>query len=539
MESPRSSQWKILVAVSLLLLVFPLGIVLNKIVSGGYSLDSLVPVQTYNVAVEISYIGHGDSLLVEAFLPVADDRLTIEQEDQQADLPEYREIHSGNRQDNNRLGRWSGSEVRGPGNIRFHFLAYAEAFVYEIDPDISIAVPGEQSSRPYLETTSAIQAQDIEIDELASRLAPDGSSLLAGLRSIHGYCQDLNVVSFKGTTDAVTTLRLGEASCNGKSRLFVAMCRNRGIPARLVGGLILSPGVKRTSHQWVEVLVGAHWVPFCPTNDYFAMIPANYLPLYRGDEVLFRHTRDINFSYRFRIHRNEGIRADLMKHSLHDPLNLMGVWETFQEAGIPFHLLKVLLMIPLGTLVLVILRNVIGLTTFGTFLPILVAVASRTTGLYWGLLVFVLLIFLVFVIRSLVVRLDLLHIPQMSILLSFAVIFVLAVGAIGVRGGYVNLAHVSMFPIAIMAITTERFSLMMEEEGLLTTAKVTLMTVVAIACCFVFMNSVAFQIIFLTFPELVLVVLFLNIWLGRWVGLRVMEYWRFRGLLGQGGGGRD
>lgn len=526
----RNVDWTEII-IFVLLIVLPLGLVGYKVIYGGYNLESLVPVQTYDVTVSMNYVGHGDTLQVRTFLPVADDRVTLESEAQHSDLPFYAEINDGG----NRIGVWDGPDITGPGKATANFHVYSRAVSFNIDPAILVPGRGANGDNPYLQSTDVIQVEEPEIVQLSAELAPVGTPLVDGLMAIHRYCQDLEVVSFKGTTDAVTTLRLGEASCNGKSRLFVALARAGGIPARLVGGLILDQGTKKTSHQWVEVLVGPYWIPFCPTNDHAAAIPAHYLPLYRGDEVMFRHSRDINFDYRFRIRRQEGIRADLLKASLYDPLNLISVLDTLEAAGIGFGLLKVLLMIPLGTLVLTILRNVIGLQTFGTFLPILIAIASRQTGLFWGLAVFLLVIILISLIRLAISRLDLLHIPQMSILLSFAVIFVLALGAIGVRSGYMNLAHITMFPIAILAITTERFSLMMEEEGPLTTARITFMSGIAIAVCFLFMNAMAFQILFLTFPELILVVLFLNIWLGRWVGLRVIEYWRFRNLLKQEG----
>ncbi len=528
-----ASRGTILGGVFVLLLGIPLSLILYKTTRGGYTLDSLVPVHMYDVSLDMTFSGYGDSIRVETFLPMADKRVTIEEERRTSDLPLYAE----HREHGNRLGVWSGPDQRGPRAIHLEYRSYAKAFTYRIDPDIKVPGPPAADNLPYLDTTTTIQADDPEITALAARLAPTGSSLVEALHSIQDYCYGLTGVSFKGTTDALTALRLGEASCNGKSRLFVALCRSQGIPARLVGGLILETGRKRTSHQWLEVLVGPYWVPFCPTNGYFASIPSRYLPLYRGDEVLFRHSRDINFDYAFTIVRRDGIRAELLQQGLHDPLNLMSIWETFRSAGIPFELLKVLLMIPLGTLVLVILRNVVGLQTFGTFLPILIAIAFRQTGLYWGLLAFMTLIILIFLVRQVIQPLGLLHIPQMAILLSFSVIFILALGAIGARSGFLNLASVSLFPIAIMAITTERFSLMIEEEGIRRTAEITLMTALGIACCYWVMNAMAFQILFMTFPELVLVVLALNIWLGRWIGMRVMEFWRFRHLLfGQGGG---
>ena len=49
---------------------------------------------------------------------------------------------------------------------------------------------------------------------------------------------------------------------------------------------------------------------------------------------------------------------------------------------------QVLVLIPLGGLLVVVLRNVIGFPTFGTFMPILIALAFRETQLLWGIVLF-------------------------------------------------------------------------------------------------------------------------------------------------------
>ena len=45
------------------------------------------------------------------------------------------------------------------------------------------------------------------------------------------------------------------------------------------------------------------------------------------------------------------------------------------------------------------------------------------------------------------------------------------------------------------------------------------------------MSNLFLQTSFLAFPELVFVIIGLNVWLGRWVGLRVFEIWRFKDLV--------
>jgi len=515
-----------------ILLILPLGLVAWKIVRGGYDLGALIPVESHEVDLRLSMVGHGDSLEVQTYLPQSDARVTLLNERLSSDLPLFSERF----EEGNRLGFWSGMDVEGARSVLLRFEVLTRAQAFNIDSAIPVPGPQARNDSPDLAATESVQRDDPEIAELAEKLAPAGQSLLEGLRAIHEYVHGLGTVSFKGSTDAVTAFRLGEASCNGKSRLFVAMARHQGIPSRLVGGLILEDGSKRTSHQWLEVQVGPHWVPFCPLNDHFAEIPGSYLPLYRGDHVLFHHSRDINFDYRFTINRELIMGSELKAQGQHAQFSVLSITNALAQAGIDPELLKVLLMIPLGALVLLILRNVIGLKTFGTFLPVLIAVAAREIGLGWGLLVFLILILLVFSIRSAVHPLDLLHLPQMVILLTSSIVFMLSLALIGVRAGNVNLSGVSMFPIAIMAITTERFSLMLEEEGLLSTFWVVLQTALAISACYIVMNALPFQILFMAFPELVLVVVFLDIWIGRWVGLRVMEFWRFRSHLHDHGG---
>jgi hypothetical protein len=54
---------------------------------------------------------------------------------------------------------------------------------------------------------------------------------------------------------------------------------------------------------------------------------------------------------------------------------------------------------------------------------------------------------------------------------------------------------------------------------------------VVVFFCYLTMNSLALQILMIAFPELLLVVIALDKWLGRWVGLRFSEWVRFRAIL--------
>lgn len=496
-----------------------------------YSLEHLIPAISYHVDINLQLDGHGEDISISTFLPKSDSRQTIDSEENAAGLFQLGLEGDGL----NRVAQWTAENVDGRHLIRFSFSAQADAVRYEIPVDIPIPSSYPTALRDFLKDESGVQVSDPQIDATLRVLLPAGQpSLLQALTAIHRFLQDrIENRDFAGFTDAITALKLGEASCNGKSRLFLALARKLNIPSRLVGGIILQPGNKRTSHQWVEVYIHGHWVPFDTINDHFARIPANFLTLYYGDHVLFKHTSNINFQYAFKTLRKRVPRQELERALSHSPLNLLNVYALFENIGISQNLLKIVLMIPLGALVVVFFRNIVGLETFGTFLPALIAAASRETGLLWGLVGFIVIILVAAVLRRVLDWLHLLHSPKMSIMLTFVVIVMLAVSVAGVYFGLFDLAHVSLFPIAILAITAERFALIEAEQGLRKSLTITGVTLLVISACYWVMDSLFLQSAIIAFPELLLSIIAVNLWLGKWTGLRVTELFRFRRLIFQ------
>src|SRR5690606_583800 len=75
---------------------------------------------------------------------------------------------------------------------------------------------------------------------------------------------------------------------------------------------------------------------------------------------------------------------------------------------------RILLMVPVGAFIMLLLRNVIGLKTFGTFMPVLVAIAFRDTGLTAGVLLFVIVVGTGLLVRFYLERLRLLLVPRLT-----------------------------------------------------------------------------------------------------------------------------
>lgn len=523
--SPKGT-YALLIFVSITIPAFLMFYKLNVL---DYPIAGLIPSVSYKVDVNMQVDGHGGSIDIGTYLPKSDMRQRVMDEQNASGIFALALQTDAL----NRVAIWQADNVDGRHNIRYSYTVLGKHMKYVIPKDLPIPKKYPGSLNQYLKADEGVQVNDPLIEKTLQELFPKNKPFtFDALTKIHRFLQDkFENKNFSGFTDAITALKLKEASCNGKSRLFLALTRKLNIPSRLVGGVIMKSGSKRTSHQWVEAYVNGHWVPFDTINDYFAEIPAHFVSLYYGDLGLFKHTTNINFQYFFKINKRLMPRIEAQEKLSQSGFNITNIYSVFERVGISQNLLKILLMIPLGALVVVIFRNVIGIETFGTFLPALIAAAARETGLLWGLFGFVFIIIVSSVVRRLLDWVQLLHSPKMAIMLTTIVVVMLTMTVFGVQYGLFDLAHITLFPIAILAITAERFAILEVEQGWRKALSITANTSVVIAVAYTIMDSLFLQSMILAFPEILFIIIALNLWLGKWVGMRVSEFYRFRKLI--------
>lgn len=492
-------------------------------------LNQLRAITMYDYSLSMSFVGDDREVDVTTFLPSDDERQDIVREN----------ILSGQLQfddqtdQSGRRGMWSGDQGR---EIRYHALITSKELVYDLDAALQVPQFLPEQYNQYLIEEEGIQVGHQEIRDLWSTIQPDDSrELVPVLTSIYDYTyQGIEGAPFKGFTDALTALRLGRASCNGKGRLFVALARTNGIPARLVGGVIMNEGSKKTSHQWLEVLIEGRWVPFDPTNGHFASLPENYLRLYTGDHALFRHTRNINFDYRFTISPISQSPA-LFEFEENEPvMNRFNAARLMQLTGLPEEMIGVFLMFPLAALVTIFLRSVVGLQTFGIFMPMLIAAACMNTGLWLGLVTFGGIVAFAVLMLAYFNTFNILKIPRLAAVITICT--VLFIGILLWLGNRTSLQFgiLALFPVVIISFLAERIHNMVDESdwrGMATTGAGTLITIIA---CYIVFSSVLLQGLFALMPELLLLVLAVQLAIGQWSGMRLQEYVRFRSILGNG-----
>lgn len=197
------------------------------------------------------------------------------------------------------------------------------------------------------------------------------------------------------------------------------------------------------------------------------------------------------------------------------------------ESNIPLETLKLILILPFAATIVAIFRNVIGLQTYGVFGPAIMSIAFLSSGLIIGLILFgVLLITGVFV-RKYIERLNLMLVPRLAVLLTLCCIIIAALITIGIKTGNQSLATITVFPLIIMSIIIENFMKTTVEKGIRDALKISLGTLFVSLICFLVISQPTLQAVVMTHPEILFLVVGFNILLGRWKGLRMVEYFRF------------
>jgi hypothetical protein len=516
----------------IVLLLLANAIIVGRFVLGGADLAEMQPRIEYNVTLQMAVDLHGDPARIRTFLPQSGPNQAVESERIESRGLSFDLSSEGT----NRSALFQAEDIRGHETAVYSATVDVRHRSYEIPEGLPI--PGAYPTRVlrYLEPTENVQSGAPEILEMLSELLPpaDERSLGETTRILFDFVQnEIRPSEYENTLDAVTTLKWKEAFCGGKSRLLIALLRGAGIPSRIVGGLILTPGSKRVTHVWTEAWMNGVWVPMDALNDHYAEHPDNYLVLYHGDEALFSRTKNINFQYVFNVKKWRVSPDAQIDPGLGGAFNAYAIWDSFGKAQISLNLLRIVLLLPVGVLIVIFFRNIVGFTTFGTFHPALIAVAFRDSGLGWGILLYTGVLAGGMLLRVVLDRVQLLHTPRLALLLTAVVMMMLGITYISAEQGILEPARISMFPIAILAITIESYFTRTLEVGTRQALWVMAQTLVVISVVYWVLDQHFVQAVVFTFPELLLAVAAAFLMIGRYVGMRVLEYWRFRWLIFQ------
>lgn len=199
--------------------------------------------------------------------------------------------------------------------------------------------------------------------------------------------------------------------------------------------------------------------------------------------------------------------------------------------GVPETTIALLLMLPIIATFIAMVRQIIGLKGFGLYTPLIISFAFVETTLKYGVALFVLVLIAGTITRLVVRKARLLYLPRIAIVTSVVALTILFVFYEGAYSGRNGLITVSIFPLLIIITLVEKFVAAQIESGARSAVVLTLETLIIAIAAFYVITWATLQDFLLAYPWAILVTLIVNIILGRYTGLRLTEFIRFRDVI--------
>ena len=408
---------------------------------------------------------------------------------------------------NNRRGEWTRRHAEGPQTLYYKV---------QVVPRANREDRGNAAMKPH-----AVSVHWDEAEALAA------GELLAFARSMSSTPESFTreLIKLLVAPGKHASLLLAETPLVS---LLDKLLNYTGIPTRIVAGLYLEDGRRNQQLQeMVEIYTPMGWVLFNPETGEQG-IPENFLLSNLEGHSLLDVSGGHNSQIRFAMLCQSISAVQLAQTTMGDSgFALFGVHKLPVEEQ---NLLRILLLLPLGALVLVFMRIIVGVETSGTFMPILISLSFLQTTLLPGLVSFVAIVAFGLLLRNYLSNLNLLLVARISTIVVIVVFVVILSSLFGYQLGFNTGMTVTFFPIIIIAWTIERMSILWEDEGpweVLVQGSGSLLVAVM---AYMLMQWRVMEHLSFHFPEINLIIIAFILLMGNYTGYRLLELHRFSAL---------
>ena len=422
-----------------------------------------------------------------------------------------------NRENGNRLVTWSARRGEGQQNL-YYRLMLTSRFA---EP----ALPPENG--PQFRPSPELKG--------AERVAAD--ALLAPIRQHSADVETFVSETIKRVnsedSDNVRLLLGGDHSPENRARVVDLLLAVAHIPAEPVHTLQLAESSSQQPELWLRTFNGQNWLYFNPADGRQGL-PEDRLVWWSGEQPLLTLEGARASKISFSVHRNE-MSALRLAQSLRSQDASSFIDYSLYELPVPSQqLFRVLIMIPVGVLLVLLIRSLVGMETLGTFTPVLIALAFRETEVIWGVLLFTFITAIGLSVRGYLEHLKLQLLARLSVVLTFVVIMMALISLLTYKLGLSTGLSVALFPMVILTMVIERVSIVWEERGGTQSLKVAIGTLVAAIFCHLLMVWKPLVYFVFTFPGVLLILAAVMVFMGHYRGYRVMELVRFRAMTEEG-----
>ena len=419
---------------------------------------------------------------------------------------------SSSRVEGNRRVTWSTRRASGR-QVLYYRLVLARRFMTEPDE----AVTPHFRRREPLAGAEQVAASSL-LDPIRERSA-----------DIETFIAETILTVNDDSNDSVRLLLAGDRSVERRADVVDLLLAAAHIPAEKVHTVRLAHGLVQEPELWLRGFNGEEWLYFNPRTAEQGL-PGDRIIWWIGNDPMVQVEGARRLQTEISVNRTEMTTIQLAREV--QPVQQRTLWglSLYDLPAASQNTFRVIMMIPLGVLLILMLRNLVGVETLGTFTPVLVALAFRETDLFWGIFLFTVVTALGLSLRSYLDHLRLQLLPRLSVVLTFVVVAITLISVFGHRMGFERGLSVALFPMVILTMVIERLSIVWEERGGMHSMKVAFGTMVAATLAHLLMIRHELVYFFFTFPGALLALVSVMLLMGHYRGYRLTELRRFRVL---------
>ncbi|SRR6266568_642755 len=201
------------------------------------------------------------------------------------------------------------------------------------------------------------------------------------------------------------------------------------------------------------------------------------------------------------------------------------------KAGVPTNTIVLILLLPLLATIVVAFRYLVGLSGIGLLVPIALSITLLATDVTPGFIMLAAIIVASLVSRFFLKRFPIMQMPKIALSMLMVSIFLLIALTISSIYGIVDVRNLSIFPILLFILLSDRIVTIFLERDFIETIQTTVITLFLAILGFLLLTWDQLRLFTLIYPEFILLLIPINILIGRYFGLRMTEYIKFQPVL--------
>lgn len=197
------------------------------------------------------------------------------------------------------------------------------------------------------------------------------------------------------------------------------------------------------------------------------------------------------------------------------------------NAGVPVNTIILILLLPFLATMVVFIRQIIGLPSMELLVPIAFSITLISTGILAGIILLFTIMMATTFSRIILRRVKIMQLPKTALSMLVVTTFVFIALTASAVVGVLSVKHLSFFPILLLILLSDKISTIQFTRSFREVMIISSVTLMLGVVGYFILSNIYIRDMVLLYPEVILMLIPINLLMGRYFGLRLSEFYRF------------